>query len=467
MKNLKRQLLFSGTLLLTLCRFAPAAPRSGEDLVLTKEHLGATGHAALASARYSLGFAWGEAAAGHYASNAAYALHSGFYAGGFSNGSSLVLLHSEIGRPGDRRFYQGTLQVGVSLSAPVVLTFSDALDEQTIQAGITASVIRNHEGLPEKLDVPIEVSYDRAARTVTVVSSQPWTGNTLYDISISTHIVNLDSAPLDQPYHLYFVTLLDPALNNVVLNPAGPEALAASGLGSSGQMSMHLPEGSLSDYSAVLLNPDPFLSPIRINPALIEEANTKARAAGGAYRQPLSVQEIAAFNRQGEPTTHLRASAGISMSYGGSALLSSGQGIIRPQTLAIWALDEEHRLWVKLPASRHSSDQTLTAPVSRFSVFALMGTAAGSATDSYAFPNPWRPGPDLTFTNLPSECVIRIYTLSGEEVRELKHSDLNGLLGQEKWDVKTPGGKPVASGIYLWQVESSEDHKNGKLMVIR
>ena len=73
----------------------------------------------------------------------------------------------------------------------------------------------------------------------------------------------------------------------------------------------------------------------------------------------------------------------------------------------------------------------------------------------------------MTFNQLPSECRIRIYTLSGELVRELHHSDLVGPVAQEQWDGKTSGGATTASGVYVWRVESDSDSKNGKLMIIR
>jgi flagellar hook assembly protein FlgD len=111
-----------------------------------------------------------------------------------------------------------------------------------------------------------------------------------------------------------------------------------------------------------------------------------------------------------------------------------------------------------------------------------MGSADADASNVYVFPLPWRPhGPDagdgpgqtgtdaggITFSNLPSECTIKIYTVSGHLVRALSHSDLAGPVGQEKWDGNTSSGDHAASGVYLWRVESSADSKNGKLMVIR
>ena len=159
----------------------------------------------------------------------------------------------------------------------------------------------------------------------------------------------------------------------------------------------------------------------------------------------------------------------------------NGPGLVRPQTLALWVLDTQHALWVKIPESLNDS-QTVSAPVTYFSVFALMGSADGSAADSFAFPVPWRPhGPNagsgpgqsgteadgITFSNIPSECTIKIYTIAGGLVCEIHHSDTGGLIAQEKWDVRTRGGEPAASGVYLWRVVSSADSRNGKLMIIR
>jgi hypothetical protein len=176
--------------------------------------------------------------------------------------------------------------------------------------------------------------------------------------------------------------------------------------------------------------------------------------------------------------------AEISIDYGAAfGVPGAAASLVRPHTLSLWVLDEAHRLWVKIPATQNAmATHQLTTPITRFSVFALMGSPEGSARDTYVFPVPWRPhGPNagngpgqtgtltdgLTFSNIPSECTIRIFTLSGEQVREIHHSDLGGLIAQEIWDAKTPHGDAVASGVYLWRVESSLDGKNGKLMIIR
>ena len=187
------------------------------------------------------------------------------------------------------------------------------------------------------------------------------------------------------------------------------------------------------------------------------------------------------MNVAGQKTGALTRAAQISFSFDSQNGLVSGTSAIRAGTLRLYTLDQDHHLWVEMPDSTPKI-QTVSGSFTQSAVFALIGGPAGDASDVYVFPNPWRPhGPNqgnsagqtgtdqggLTFSNLPSECTIRIYTISGEKVRELHHSDLNGTLGQEKWDGNTSGGSHAASGVYLWRVESDSDSKNGKLMIIR
>ena len=97
------------------------------------------------------------------------------------------------------------------------------------------------------------------------------------------------------------MTLLDHSQENVVLNPVAPAGISA-GIGSSsiGAMAIDIPNESLSDFSTVLISLDPISSPLQVDPKIIQEANEKARAAGGLYRVPIAIQEISAYNAQGE-----------------------------------------------------------------------------------------------------------------------------------------------------------------------
>ena len=81
------------------------------------------------------------------------------------------------------------------------------------------------------------------------------------------------------------------------------------------------------------------------------------------------------------------------------------------------------------------------------------------------YPNPYIAGnftqDRITFNNLPKASTLRIYTISGKLIKEIKHQDItNG--GNEEWDVSG-----VASGIYMYCIESSEGMKKGKVSIVK
>lgn len=88
-------------------------------------------------------------------------------------------------------------------------------------------------------------------------------------------------------------------------------------------------------------------------------------------------------------------------------------------------------------------------------------------------PNPYRaqeawdqPGQnELHFINLPSQSTIKIFTVAGDLVRTLHHSDTTRDF--ERWDLKSDHQKDVASGIYIYRIESGSFEFQSRLVVIR
>ncbi len=85
----------------------------------------------------------------------------------------------------------------------------------------------------------------------------------------------------------------------------------------------------------------------------------------------------------------------------------------------------------------------------------------------------------VRFTHLPNECTIRIYTVAGDLVKVIRHRDTNTQPldqgGTETWDFtnESPGsagtaisGQLVASGVYIYHVESPVGEAVGKLAFI-
>ncbi len=73
----------------------------------------------------------------------------------------------------------------------------------------------------------------------------------------------------------------------------------------------------------------------------------------------------------------------------------------------------------------------------------------------------------IDFVNLPAECTISIFTVSGRPVREIYHS-ASADKGREIWDLRTRDGLEVASGYYFYYVDAPGiGGKSGKFALIK
>jgi hypothetical protein len=82
------------------------------------------------------------------------------------------------------------------------------------------------------------------------------------------------------------------------------------------------------------------------------------------------------------------------------------------------------------------------------------------------YPNPWRKdrhsGTPITFDQLTTNTTIKIFTVAGHLVRTLPRANTRVI-----WDLKNDSGDAVASGLYLYLLESDKGSKTrGKLVVI-
>ena len=76
----------------------------------------------------------------------------------------------------------------------------------------------------------------------------------------------------------------------------------------------------------------------------------------------------------------------------------------------------------------------------------------------------------IAFTNLPANCRITVYTISGDKVYE---TEFRSATGTFFWNLRSRGDKEIASGLYLYKVEQYDDNnelvdwKIGKFLVVR
>jgi hypothetical protein len=93
--------------------------------------------------------------------------------------------------------------------------------------------------------------------------------------------------------------------------------------------------------------------------------------------------------------------------------------------------------------------------------------APDNLADARVYPNPWRKdahtGEDVTFDQLSTDSVIKVFTVAGHLVRTI-----TAPAGAALWDLKNDSGDTVASGLYLYMVTNNHGDKwRGKLAVIR
>jgi hypothetical protein len=70
----------------------------------------------------------------------------------------------------------------------------------------------------------------------------------------------------------------------------------------------------------------------------------------------------------------------------------------------------------------------------------------------------------LKFIRIPGKCFIRIYTLAGDLVHTIDHKDGSG---EAEWNLQSSNQQQVASGTYLYHIESGYGERIGRFAVIK
>ena len=73
----------------------------------------------------------------------------------------------------------------------------------------------------------------------------------------------------------------------------------------------------------------------------------------------------------------------------------------------------------------------------------------------------------IDFRNLPQECTIRIFTMSGRQVKVIHHSAPQED-SIESWNLQTDDGLDVSFGVYIYHVEAPGiGEKIGRFAIIK
>ncbi len=350
---------------------------------------------------------------------------------------------------------------GVSPEAVITVTFDRDMDTSSIDESVfSMKAIVDHLG--NGIDSPVSGSFSWAHnRILTFTPAASLSKGYTYRVTLSGPVKDYDGSGLTLDLTWTFRVILSREISNIFYSRDG-------------QARVVLALDAISNDASIDINRDPINAPKEVDPLKITEANNKVLAEGNQFFFPLtsSLTEINAYGiddvRITDPFSN---TVTVSLYYddeNNDGIVDGTSPPIQARGLVLYRLDETNGLWVRVPASTVDlSAHCVCASVPRFYVFTLMATAATSLTQAYVFPNPFKPSEGhttLTFTNISSDCTIKVFTLTGDLVKTIR---VSGGTGQATWDVRNEAGESLASGLYLFVITSADDKKSGKFAVIR
>ena len=255
--------------------------------------------------------------------------------------------------------------------------------------------------------------------------------------------------------------------------------------GTNGKTQLDFPNNNLALDTRWLVSETPATTPLTdAAPALITAANTaKPSGLRGAES---SVTEFLVVVGGVRYTANFASALTVRVPYpdaDSNDLVDGSAPAVRAETLKLYVLNEASRNWDEVPGSTVDKvNKVVTAQVSHLSIFTAFGVSAASdLSKARVYPNPYRPNggnPDfgqafaagnmnsgIIFDQLTDEVAIRIYTVSGRLVAEMKTAKSSGKL---QWDARNTAGEDVASGGYVALIESPSVEKTvRKILILR
>ena len=84
------------------------------------------------------------------------------------------------------------------------------------------------------------------------------------------------------------------------------------------------------------------------------------------------------------------------------------------------------------------------------------------------FPNPFNPETEIRFAlTKDSHVVINVYNTLGQQIGTLIDTQYAAGFHSVRWDGKDGNGRPVSSGVYLYQIQAGEFSRVRKMSLIR
>ncbi|MFA4858753.1 MAG: Ig-like domain-containing protein [Candidatus Margulisiibacteriota bacterium] len=350
--------------------------------------------------------------------------------------------------------------IGVDIMPVINAAFSEKMLRETVEFATAFTAVRDRDGNTISIAVTGEAVYNTVTKILSFVPDESLQYGYTYNFSIGAAAANLVGTVISNPISVNFTTICSSAESNTTISTDGLVWIVS-------------PAGTLPQNGYFKINRDPVHSPVQVNPAHITTANAKVIAEGNPYHYPIetSITETLAYSASAEIISDLSKNVTLRMYYSDAdsdGYVDSTSPQVKASDLLIYHLNETSSLWVRVPTSTvNTQSQYIYASAPRLGTYVLMATPTTDPSNAYAYPVPFKPSAGhtvITFTNLPSICTIKIYTIAGNLLKTITVSSSSG---SATWDAKTDFGGNCASGVYIYLIESATDKKLGKLIIIR
>jgi hypothetical protein len=399
---------------------------------------------------YSVAYTIGSACASPY--NLAYSPYSA-WSGYLSLIPSSMANKGYFGLEGGSGVMQDSALWGAPPDEGVNLLFSTDISTWMSRPSVNVTRVRDNSGAEVNENWAVATSY--AGQKLVILPSADWPKGSVFAVYYSSSIVDINGEPVSGASTVYFTVQMDHLADNTATSVFDSRVRVV------------IPANAYSEDFFLALSTD------SQRPAIVAANAKLAEQPGGAqFLDMVSVSPYGASGAALQPGSACLVTLPYPDADGDGRV--DGRPWLKASNLAVWLRDEASNLWVKQTgASLSTSSRTVTLPVTHFSDYALLALPDADLSPVFAYPVPFRPNAGnparygtwaqgIRFTNLPGYGRIRIYTLSGDLVRELPVTAVT-----ETWDVKNSAGALVASGVYLWEAAAGSGHKTGKLVVIK
>ncbi len=363
--------------------------------------------------------------------------------------------------------------------------FTKRLDPDTVTSKtVLVRAIQNNlsQAVSNSQPISCSLTYNDAEQRLDVGFPQPGLPpGYLFELELTKGVLDTGGNSLAEEFRYYFRTFLDPGVDNELITSDG-------GIIST---RIHLSAGSLPKQGAIGAETDPASYSWGFDSNAQKIATEKQMSIGGAFARPISQRYLGLFDTNHNLTNgKLKAPAVIMIpffdedndGYVDSVLPPGRRNVqtnsldglaqngvrIKVSNLGLYRFDQETQLWIKVPGAQvDTQSKTVGGQIYQMGLYAVLGTASNDVSNTYAYPVPFVASKDreIKFVNLPDAGEIKIYTVAGELVKEIRFDATRS--DPLAWDVKNESGEKLGADVYLYQVKSGGNQKTGKLVIVR